>query len=60
MDTDFYYRMFIKNGNPIILQGSGPISVVTTWSGQTTNTSINDALIDKEMKYIKCKYTQKI
>lgn len=56
MDTEFYFRMYKKYGEPTILKSNLPIGVVTTWSGQTTNTEINQELIDKETAYIKYKH----
>lgn len=56
IDTEFYYRMNDKYGEPTILKCNTPISVVTTWSGQTTNTKITTELIDIESKYIKSKH----
>lgn len=56
MDIEFYHRLFIKYGQPTLLKCEVPISIVTTWSGQTTETSINQNLIDKETNYIKLKY----
>jgi glycosyltransferase involved in cell wall biosynthesis len=60
MDIEFYHRMMIKYGHPTILKCNDPIATVTTWSGQTTETSINQALIDKETNYIKLKYNENI
>lgn len=56
MDTEFYYRMFLKYGEPTILQGRLPLSIVTTWGGQTTNTQITQQTIDREKSYLKEKY----
>ena len=56
MDTEFYYRMYLKYGLPTILKSSIPLNVVTTWSGQTTSTRITRELIDKEHSYINYKH----
>ena len=53
IDTGFDYRMNQKYGMPTILKSNNPLSVVTTWSGQTTNTKITPLLIDKETTYVK-------
>jgi glycosyltransferase involved in cell wall biosynthesis len=56
IDTEFYTRMKKKYGDPTILKSRIPIGVVTTWSGQTTNTKITPKLIEKELNYVKEKY----
>jgi glycosyltransferase involved in cell wall biosynthesis len=56
IDTEFYYRMNQKYGMPTILKSNTPLTVVTTWSGQTTNTKITPLLIDKETTYVKLKH----
>ena len=58
MDIEFYHRMMKKYGHHIVLKCDNPIATVTTWSGQTTETSINQTLIDKETSYIKLKHGQ--
>jgi len=57
MDTEFYHRLNLKyGGGADILNSKSPLIVVTTWSGQTTETSITQDLIDKERSYIKHKH----
>jgi hypothetical protein len=55
MDCEFYHRLYIKYGEPYIIQ-SGPISVNTVWGGQVTNTMINDNIISSETEYLNKKY----
>ena len=56
MDCDFYYRMYQKYNNPVIL--TEPTVVQFLWSGQVTNTLVTDEVIKKEMEYILNKYEQ--
>jgi glycosyltransferase involved in cell wall biosynthesis len=56
MDCDYYYRMYKKYNNPVIL--TEPTVVQFLWSGQVTNTLITDELVKREEEYILNKYRE--
>lgn len=54
MDCDYYYRMYQRCSDPVIL--TTPTVAQFLWSGQVTNTMVDNELIEKEKKYIINKY----
>jgi glycosyltransferase involved in cell wall biosynthesis len=54
MDCEYYHRLFLRYGFPEILED--PTVVQFLWTGQVTNTLINQKLVDTEVEYIKQKY----
>jgi glycosyltransferase involved in cell wall biosynthesis len=50
MDIEFYHRMFIKYGEPLVIQQDGIVN--TLWGGQVTNTRIDDSVKKREQEYI--------
>jgi glycosyltransferase involved in cell wall biosynthesis len=54
MDCEYYHRLFLKYGFPEVLEE--PTLVQFLWTGQVTNTLINQKLVTKEVEYIKQKY----
>ena len=54
MDCEYYHRLYQRYGSPEILEE--PTVVQFLWTGQVTNTLINQKLVNKEVEYIKQKY----
>jgi len=54
MDCDFYYRLFLKYGEPKILEY--PTVAQYLWDGQATHTLITPELEKKEKEYLIKKY----
>jgi glycosyltransferase involved in cell wall biosynthesis len=58
VDCEYYYRLYKRYGVPKIL--SEIIFVQYLWEGQTTNTLINQEVVNREELYIKEKYKGEI
>jgi glycosyltransferase involved in cell wall biosynthesis len=56
MDTEFYHRMFIKYGKPVVIEHDSIVN--TLWSGQVTNTLITEDVKKKEQEYILSKMNE--
>ena len=54
VDSDFYSQLYKTYGKPIILRE--PTAVQLLWEGQTTNTLIDDTIINNEEVYLMKKY----
>ena len=57
MDCEYYYRLYLKYGEPTILNEATFAQLL--WDGQVTNTLINPELVEKEEKYLNDKYAGK-
>jgi hypothetical protein len=55
MDTDFYYRLFVKYGEPIVIDRDSVVNRL--WDGQITNTVITSEVKEKEQQYLLSKMT---
>ena len=54
MDCDYYYRLYKRYGNPIILEK--PNFAQFLWSGQGTNAVVNTNIVEQEKQYLEGKY----
>ena len=57
MDSEYYKQLYLKYGNPVILNDITMIQ--TLWQGQVTNTLATYKVRDDEMSYLKHKYMEK-